>query len=105
MSNEFNQLLVDSGIHRQHTVRNEPHQNGVAERVNRTLHESCTALLTGAHLPASFWGHALNVAVHVHNRSPTSAIPAGFTPFELWYGHKPSVSHLRIFGCLAYVHV
>ena len=31
MSTEFDQLLAESGIHRQHTVRNEPYQNGVAE--------------------------------------------------------------------------
>ena len=27
------------------------------------------------------------------------------TPFEAWYGHKPDVSHLRVFGCLVYVHI
>ena len=34
MSNEFNAHLAAAGITRQHTVRNEPHQNGVAERAN-----------------------------------------------------------------------
>ena len=27
------------------------------------------------------------------------------TPFEAWYGKKPTVSRLRVFGCSAYVHV
>ena len=38
------------------------------------------------------------------NRCPTSARP-GTTPYEAFYGRKPDVSHLRIWGCLAYVHV
>ena len=27
------------------------------------------------------------------------------TPFERWYERKPDVSHLRVFGCVAYTHV
>ena len=27
------------------------------------------------------------------------------TPYECWYGRKPNVSHLRVFGCTAYAHV
>jgi hypothetical protein len=27
------------------------------------------------------------------------------TPYELWYGRKPSLGHLRIFGCMAWVHI
>ena len=104
ISREFEAFLAAEGIARQHTVRNEPHQNGVAERANRTLAEGITAMLTEAHLPASYWGYALAAMVHIHNRSPTSALTA-MTPYECIYGHKPNVSHLRIFGCLAYVNV
>ena len=43
--------------------------------------------------------------VHTHNHSPTAAIKQHSTPFELWHGHKPDVSHFRVFGCLAYVHI
>ena len=41
----------------------------------------------------------------MHNRSPSAPIPAGKTPFELWSGSKPDVSHFRVFGCTSYVHV
>lgn len=27
------------------------------------------------------------------------------TPYEVWTGKKPFLSHLRVFGCEAYVHV
>jgi hypothetical protein len=28
-----------------------------------------------------------------------------FTPEETWSGHKPSVAHMKVFGCIAYAHV
>ena len=104
VSREFEAFLAAEGIARQHTVRNEPHQNGVAERANRTIAEGITAMLTEAHLPASYWGYALAAIVHIHNRSPTSALTA-MTPYECIYGLKPNVSYMRIFGCMAYVNV
>ena len=42
-------------------------------------------------------------AVYLINRSPSSAIDFKI-PEELWSGFKPSLSHLRRFGCSAYVH-
>jgi hypothetical protein len=38
------------------------------------------------------------------NRSPSSALDDK-TPHEVWSGKKPSLQHLRVFGCDAYVHV
>ena len=37
MSNAFTKFTTDCGIERQHTVRAQPQQNGVAERANRVL--------------------------------------------------------------------
>ena len=105
MSNAFLEFTTAAGIARQHTVRNRPQQNGVAERANRTIAEGVTAMLSESGLPASFWGEALASYIHVWNRLPTSAISKATTPHELWHGTKPDVSHLRVWGCTAYVHV
>ena len=43
-------------------------------------------------------------AVHVRNRCPDSCCE-GKTPYEVWTGNKPPSTSLRVFGCLAYVHV
>jgi len=103
MSNEFNQFCIDNGIQREHTVRNRPQQNGDAERANRTASDLITAMLTEANLPVQFWFHCLMAMMHVLNRSPTAAL-TGKTPHEAWHKKKPDVSHLRVWGCLAYVH-
>lgn len=53
-------------------------------------------------LPNWFCGEAVLTAVYVLNRSPTKSVE-GMTPFEAWYGKKPGVHHLRMFGCIVYV--
>ena len=85
-------------------MRAEPHQNGVAERANRTLVKGITTMLQEAKLPDSFWVYAVSTFVHVHNRSPTAPL-GDTTPYTLWFRRKPVVSHYRVFGCTAYVHV
>jgi hypothetical protein len=52
-------------------------------------------------MPAVFWGEAVVTAVYILNRSPTKALD-GRTPYEAWHGRKPAVSHLQVFGCLAF---
>ena len=104
MSAEWESFCAAEGIQRQHTVRAEPHQNGVAEHANRTLMEGIISMLNEAKLPGSFWWDAVAAFVHVHNRSPTAA-NRSLTPFQLWHGTKPDVAHFRVFGCTSYVHV
>ena len=67
--------------------------------------EAVISMLNESRLPGSFWWDAVAAFTHVHNRSPSASIPAGKTPFELWSGSKPDVSHFRVFGCTSYVHV
>jgi hypothetical protein len=52
-------------------------------------------------MPAIFWGEAVVMAVYILNCSPTKALN-GRTLYEAWHGRKPAVSHLRVFGCLAF---
>ena len=42
--------------------------------------------------------------VHVWNFLPTSPLP-NTTPYEAFYKRKPNVSHLRVWGCTAYVYI
>ena len=103
-SKSFTAHLKACGIRHELTVPKTPEQNGVAERLNRTLVETTRAMLLDAKLPHKFWAEAISTAAYFRNRSPTSAVE-GTTPRQAWYGQKPRVEHLRIFGCAAYVHV
>lgn len=81
-----------------------PQQNGAAERKNRTLVESARSMLSHAKLPNTFWAEAVATAAYIQNRPPTSALK-NETPYQRWYGKKPDVSHMKVFGCVAYAHV
>ena len=91
-------------VHRRVMSRQYPEQNGIAERMNRTLVESVRLMLSNVKLPHTFWAEALSTADYLQNRSPTKAV-CGKTPYEAWTGGKPTVSHLCVFGCKAYVHI
>ena len=100
----FNDFLKKRGTQEERTVPYTSQQNGVAERMNRTLMDKVRSMLYHSNLPLRFWGEALSTAVYLANRSPTSAINE--TPYERWNeGSKPDVSNLRVFGCNAYMHV
>ena len=103
-SKSFIKYCTDKGITRQFTNPYCPEQNGVSERLNRTIIEGARSMLCHAKLPLKFWAEAVSTTVYLRNRSPTSALN-GKTPFEHWFGEKPDVSNLRVFGCLCYVHI
>lgn len=104
LSTEFNKFCEESGIQRQLTASYTPQQNEVAERKNRSLVEMGKCLLKAKNLPKSFWAEAIHTAVYILNRSPTAALEQK-TPFEAWHGWKPEVTHMRIFGCIAFGHI
>ncbi len=104
---EFQGLLqewfVDKGIAHQTSADYTPEQNGRAERLNRTLIEKTRALLLDHNLPKQFWGAAIDTACYLCNRLTPEG--GGPSPLELLFGSKPDLSCLRVFGCLAFVHV
>lgn len=96
-SKEFSKYLVHHGIQRRLSAPYTPQQNGLAERKNRSVLDKTRCLLLESHLPDSFWAEAVFCANYLINRSPSRSLN-GKTPFELWFGHPPSVKHLKIFG-------
>jgi len=103
-SKDFNDLLAQAGISRQKSPPYTSEHNGVAERANRTLMECARSMLHGAHLSYFYWGEAITTAAYLRNRSPSKALK-NVTAFEVWTGQKPSLNHLKVFGCKAYVHI
>lgn len=105
VNSELEQWLTSQGIIHETTAPYSPEQNGVAERANRTIMERVRAMLYARNVSLSFWAEAVNTATYLRNRSPTTTLPKGKTPHEMWHGVKPNVGHLRVFGVRCWVHI
>lgn len=95
---QFAEIVRECGIKHETSVARCPQQNGIAERKNRTLVEMARCLIDEAQLPEQLWAEAIQTANYLRNRSETRAVK-GVSPFEKFWGIKPSVGHLRVFGC------
>ena len=55
-------------------------------------------------MPKELWVEAIDCAIYLSNRCPTRNVQRK-TPQQAWSKKKPTVSHLCVFGSIAYVHV
>lgn len=99
----FNNYLTSKGIVHQTSAPYTPEQNGIAERANRTLIEKSRCMLRHSKLSVAYWAEAVATACHIKNISPTRSI-GNKIPKKEFMGESISYNHLRIFGCLSYVH-
>ena len=95
------QFCEECGIQMQHSTPYTPHQNGVAERKNRSLKEMATCMIEEKELSPKIWDEAINCVAYIQNRALYKSMK-GKTPYETWFGHKPNVSHFTIFGSRAW---
>ncbi|KAE8721174.1 hypothetical protein F3Y22_tig00016637pilonHSYRG00095 [Hibiscus syriacus] len=103
-STAFMEYCEEQGIRRFLTAPYSPQQNGVAERKNRTILDMVRSMLKSKKMPKEFWAEAVQCAIYVQNRCPHVKLDDQ-TPQETWSGQKPTVSHLKVFGSVAYAHV
>eukprot|EP00253_Pinus_taeda_P033481 PITA_33481 len=73
-SKEFQEFYKKCGIARHKTTPYTHQQNGVAERMNKTLMERERSMLSGAGLGQEFWTKAVDTACYLVNRSPSSVL-------------------------------
>ena len=101
-SKAFEKMLKDRGIEILQSIPYAHQQNGRAERIIRTITEKAESMRLQACIPQSWWEFSIEHATHVYNRTPMRRLNWQ-TPYTLLYGERPSVEHLRVFGCGAYV--
>jgi len=105
IGNDFQRWLKGKGVHHEVMNASTPQKNGVAERLNRTLLEMIRTMIFDSKLPKSYWTFAVSYAQEILNRLPTRAVSEDKTPYELFLQKKPSVAHIRVFRCRAFVHI
>lgn len=125
-SNVFAEWLTRKGIRHESSAPHTPEQDGVSERGIRTVTEgarSClydllvpseqwgeqvssgtAELIKDCRLPVYLWAEAANFTVYSLNRVLCKA-SSPITPFEAYHNKRPNLSHLRVFGSIAFVHI
>jgi transposase InsO family protein len=103
-SNEFSEYLKEHGIQRKYSCSYSPQQNGVAERKNKHIAKITRAMLNEKNLLNYFQTKAITIVIYIMNRTPIMVVH-GMTPEEKSTDKKPGVSHLKVFGCITYMHV
>ncbi|KAL0419201.1 UNVERIFIED_CONTAM: Retrovirus-related Pol polyprotein from transposon TNT 1-94 [Sesamum radiatum] len=74
IDSQFQKFFEEHGIQRHFSLRKTPQQNGVAERMNRSLTERARCLRLNARLPKSFWAEAVTMPCYLINRSPRASL-------------------------------
>jgi len=101
-SHDCSLLFSSHGIQHESSCVYTPQQNGVVECKHRHLLEVARALKFQASVPEDYWGDCVITMAYLINCMPTRILN-GRTPFELLFGKKPELKHLKVFRCLCYV--
>ena len=57
-------------------------------------------MVAHAALSKRYWAEAVSTACYIKNRSPSQSLAGHITRYEAWYGRKPDLSDLNVFGCM-----
>src|SRR6056297_3939244 len=101
---DFKNFCKNHGITQDSGIPYGPQDNGVAEKSWHVLSNMARSLRIQAGLGKRFWAEALNTAAYILNRSRTSALGPGETPYYKMFGKHANMKYLRVFGCKAFVH-
>ena len=101
---KFDRFYKQFGLACQNTTPYTPLQNGFSKRMNKMLMDKARSMLNGVGLTQEFWAEAVDTTKYLVNISP-SLVLFEMTPHEVWSGKNPLVSHNKVFGCDAFVHV
>ena len=91
----FEQYSRSHGIRLEKIVPNTPHQNGVAEIMNKTIEERVRCILSNAKLSKSLWAKVICTAVDLINLSPSTSLN-GDVPERIWSEKDASYKHLKV---------
>ena len=100
----MDRFCKSKSIKQEYTVPYNPEQNGMAERMNRTLVEMTRCMLKDSELNKTYWCEAMMTAADIRNVLSNSS-NKNSSPYEMVFKEKPVFNHMRVFGEPCYAHV
>jgi len=101
---EFKKFCGLNELRLDRTTPGIPQQNGIAERMNRTLTECAISMRIHAGLLKWFWADAMHTTTYLINHGPSPPLNFGI-PEEVWSSKEVTLSYLCVFGCMSYVYI
>jgi hypothetical protein len=101
-SKEFEEYLREQGVKHEVTAPYSSAQTGKSERAHRTIMNQTCTIMANNNFPPKIWEECFLTSVYIKDRTPTQSLK-NMTPFEVYYGRKLDVEHLREIGCKAFV--
>jgi len=99
---KFEEFCLSYGIQQEFSSPITLQQNGVVERKNMVIQEMACVMVHSKNLAQHFWGEAVKTACHIIN-SVYLRPETNKTPYEIWWGKKPTVKYFRTFGSKCYI--
>ena len=97
-------ICKQAGIRHQTTFPYSPQQNGLAERMNKTITERATSMNHHMHVDQKWCVEAMNTAAYITNRLSSASHPDK-TSFQICLGHRPNVEGMRVFRVFGNPHI
>jgi transposase InsO family protein len=91
----FKEYCDELGIRHELTAPYTPQQNGVVEKRNQTIMSTARCMMKAKQFHSMFWVEVVNCDVYLLNGTMSKST-GDKTPYEVWTGSKPTVSHLSV---------
>jgi hypothetical protein len=98
---EFTSYLLHHRITLDTTGGYSSFLNGKVERPHQTIAQLVRAMLINSGHSPDTWCYCAETAADIYRYTYHSTIQT--SPYHAWYNIKPSISHLRVWGCVVYV--
>ena len=102
LNNRVYKFARDKGIRINNCPTYVHELNGTAERYNRTVMDMARCLLAEAKVLRRYWPEIVCTAIYLKNRILANTIERK-TLFEIFFGRKPSVENLHLYGSKVFV--
>jgi len=103
-SKELDDYCSYHGIRIENIVPITPQENGLLERMNKTIMECARSMRLHASFPLQFLADVVDTIVYLIKRGTSRSLDGGI-PEEEWIGKKVNYSFLKTFSCESFVHI
>ena len=95
IANDLKLFCTSNGTFLEYTGTDQHQSNGATERLFKSLLDKAWPTLRSSGVHERYWPEIYRTINYLRNRSPSSVLEGQITPYEVWYGDKPSLQHIR----------